>query len=202
MVQLTDPERNYHIFYQVSTSTMLTLPSGRLSCFSKVLLLCRGQMSEHPQSVCAAGLSTVSLQLIQQQTSAHPCSNRWDSLCQQHATSMPTIECMMLCLQLCDGASSAEKERWHLKPPQEFHYLNQSSCYNLPRVSNADEYRVGTPPQSAYPAYKAFSIQNLTSFQVALNATQLYVPAVCGCTMSKPFLPLCWCNLRKLNLAH
>jgi len=43
---------------------------------------------------------------------------------------------------LCDGASAAEKERWSLKPPQEFHYLNQSTCYNLPRVSNAEEYRV------------------------------------------------------------
>ncbi len=45
-------------------------------------------------------------------------------------------------LQLCDGATAAEKERWSLKAPQEFHYLNQSSCYNLPRVSNAEEYRV------------------------------------------------------------
>ncbi|KAL0034959.1 hypothetical protein WJX79_002631 [Trebouxia sp. C0005] len=43
--------------------------------------------------------------------------------------------------QLCDGATAAEKERWSLKAPQEFHYLNQSSCYNLPRVSNAEEYR-------------------------------------------------------------
>lgn len=48
-------------------------------------------------------------------------------------------------VQLCDGASSAERQRWFLKPPQEFHYLNQSTCYNLPRVSNADEYRVGFP---------------------------------------------------------
>lgn len=47
-----------------------------------------------------------------------------------------------VCLQLCDGASAAEKEKWSLRPPQEFHYLNQSSCYNLPRVSNAEEYRV------------------------------------------------------------
>ena len=52
-------------------------------------------------------------------------------------------QCRLHWLQLCDGASSAEKERWCLKPPQEFHYLNQSTCYNLPRVSNADEYRVG-----------------------------------------------------------
>lgn len=56
------------------------------------------------------------------------------------------------CLQLCDGASSAEKERWQLKPPQEFHYLNQSTCYDLPRVSNADEYRVS---QDLFCASKA-----------------------------------------------
>lgn len=53
---------------------------------------------------------------------------------------MPVCLCMRT--QLCDGASAAEKAAWHLKPAQEFHYLNQSSCYNLARVDNAEEYQV------------------------------------------------------------
>ncbi|MEW5300071.1 MAG: hypothetical protein WDW36_003028 [Sanguina aurantia] len=44
--------------------------------------------------------------------------------------------------QLCDGASAAEKAAWHLRPAQEFHYLNQSSCFTLPRVDNAEEYQL------------------------------------------------------------
>ncbi|KAK9844720.1 hypothetical protein WJX74_005896 [Apatococcus lobatus] len=43
--------------------------------------------------------------------------------------------------QLCYGASEEERERWSLKNAQDFHYLNQSSCYDLPRVSNAKEYQ-------------------------------------------------------------
>ncbi|KAK9815009.1 hypothetical protein WJX73_004719 [Symbiochloris irregularis] len=42
--------------------------------------------------------------------------------------------------QICDGASSAERAAWHLKPAKEFKLLNQSSCYTLPRVDNAEEY--------------------------------------------------------------
>jgi len=36
-----------------------------------------------------------------------------------------------------------EAERWHLGPPEDFHYLNQSSCYQLTSMgSNAEQYAV------------------------------------------------------------
>lgn len=56
--------------------------------------------------------------------------------CQLSMTSMP------LCLQICDGATSAERTAWQLKPAKEFKLLNQSNCYTLPRVDNAEEYMV------------------------------------------------------------
>ncbi|GAB4821968.1 hypothetical protein N2152v2_009014 [Parachlorella kessleri] len=43
--------------------------------------------------------------------------------------------------QLCDGASEAERKLYFLRPAQEFHYLNQSTCYALSGVSNAEEYK-------------------------------------------------------------
>lgn len=49
-------------------------------------------------------------------------------------------------LQLCDGASPEERERWFLRPAQEFHYLNQSTCYDIPGDSNAEEYKVSRCP--------------------------------------------------------
>jgi hypothetical protein len=36
--------------------------------------------------------------------------------------------------QLCYGATPEQKARFRLKPAQEFHYLRQSSCYELPGV--------------------------------------------------------------------
>lgn len=45
-------------------------------------------------------------------------------------------------LQLCDGASVEERARWFLKPAQEFRYLNQSTCFDIPGDSNAEEYQV------------------------------------------------------------
>lgn len=45
-------------------------------------------------------------------------------------------------LQICDGASPEERTRWKLKPANEFHYLNQSSCYEIPGDSNAEEFSV------------------------------------------------------------
>lgn len=44
--------------------------------------------------------------------------------------------------QLCDGASAEERKRWMLKPAQEFNYLNQSTCFDIPGDSNAEEYKV------------------------------------------------------------
>ena len=87
-----------------------------------------------------------------------------DSTARQTALpcSSPTagLRCCAHCLQLCDGASPAEQQAWHLLPAKEFHYLNQSSCYNLPRVSNAEEYTVSVmlisghrlPPWGVLPA--------------------------------------------------
>ena len=49
-------------------------------------------------------------------------------------------------VQLCDGASSAERKAWFLEPAQKFRYLNQSSCFSLPRVDNAAEYQVAPRP--------------------------------------------------------
>ena len=49
---------------------------------------------------------------------------------------------MLSWLQICDGCSDEERRLWSLKPAKEFHYLNQSSCYTLPRVDNAEEYKV------------------------------------------------------------
>ena len=43
--------------------------------------------------------------------------------------------------QLCDGTSPAERAALHLLPAREFRYLSQSSCFELPGVSNAEEYR-------------------------------------------------------------
>ena len=56
-------------------------------------------------------------------------------------------------MQLCDGASPAERASWQLGAPEEYHYLNQSSCTQLKGVDNAEEYKVqcnalcpATPP--------------------------------------------------------
>mmetsp|Transcript_16539 Transcript_16539/g.49488 ORF Transcript_16539/g.49488 Transcript_16539/m.49488 type:complete len:1726 (-) Transcript_16539:622-5799(-) len=43
--------------------------------------------------------------------------------------------------QLCDGATPEEAELWRLQPANTFKYLNRSTCYTLPRVDNAEEYR-------------------------------------------------------------
>lgn len=48
----------------------------------------------------------------------------------------------LLPLQLCDGASAEERARWFLKPAQEFRYLNQSTCFEIPGDSNAEDYQV------------------------------------------------------------
>ncbi|GJP38325.1 hypothetical protein CLOM_g22778 [Closterium sp. NIES-68] len=43
--------------------------------------------------------------------------------------------------QLCSGASPEEVEKLKLAPAETFHYLNQSSCFELPgKDTNADEY--------------------------------------------------------------
>jgi myosin-5 len=55
-------------------------------------------------------------------------------------------------MQLCDGASPQERQRWFLRPAQEFNYLNQSTCYDIPGDSNAEEYKViGNAPAANLP---------------------------------------------------
>eukprot|EP00899_Mesostigma_viride_P015795 jgi/Mesvir1/24216/Mv10927-RA.2 len=43
--------------------------------------------------------------------------------------------------QLCDGADAEERDAYKLDKPSTFRYLNQSTCYNLDGVNNAEEYR-------------------------------------------------------------
>lgn len=57
-------------------------------------------------------------------------------------------------LQLCDGASAEERARWFLKPAQEFHYLNQSTCFDIPGDSNAEEYQV----RPAWPGHSSSTL--------------------------------------------
>jgi hypothetical protein len=57
------------------------------------------------------------------------------------------------CLQLCEGATPEERKRWFLKPASEFHYLNQSTCYQLPRVDNAEEFQVRLANLDNMPTY-------------------------------------------------
>ena len=42
--------------------------------------------------------------------------------------------------QLCDGATSAEREAWNLKEARDFRYLSMSSCFELEGCNNAEEY--------------------------------------------------------------
>ncbi|KAG1657561.1 hypothetical protein FOA52_006761 [Chlamydomonas sp. UWO 241] len=67
--------------------------------------------------------------------------------------------------QLCDGASPEERARWRLRPVREYHYLNRSTCFELPRVDNAAEFRdtvramtaVGIPPDEREAVFRCVS---------------------------------------------
>ncbi len=48
--------------------------------------------------------------------------------------------------QVCDGAEPEERAEWELLDAREFKYLNKSSTFTLPRVDNAEEYRVRRQP--------------------------------------------------------
>jgi myosin-5 len=56
-------------------------------------------------------------------------------------------------VQLCDGASPEERQRWFLRPAQEFHYLNQSTCFDIPGDSNAEEYKVSLHQANTLAAF-------------------------------------------------
>ena len=51
-------------------------------------------------------------------------------------------------MQLCAGASPEERAAWQLGAAADFHYLNQSSCYELAGVDSADEYKARPAPTS------------------------------------------------------
>lgn len=53
--------------------------------------------------------------------------------------------------QICDGASKEQAARWYLQAATQFRYLNQSTCYELPGVNNAEEFQVrcSWPPAAA-----------------------------------------------------
>jgi hypothetical protein len=59
---------------------------------------------------------------------------------------------LVAAVQLCDGASPEERQRWFLRPAQEFHYLNQSTCFDIPGDSNAEEYKVSPKQAQAVAA--------------------------------------------------
>ena len=65
--------------------------------------------------------------------------------------------------QLCDGATTEEREAWNLKDAKHFRYLSTSSCFELEGCSNADEYVktrhamdiVGIPRETQECVFKA-----------------------------------------------
>ena len=60
-------------------------------------------------------------------------------------------------MQLCDGATPEEQEKWRLQPANTFRYLNRSTCFTLPRVDNAEEYRVRTLIPMRLPHYSSIN---------------------------------------------
>eukprot|EP00983_Pelagomonas_calceolata_P108781 1159492-Pelagomonas_calceolata.AAC.5 len=54
--------------------------------------------------------------------------------------NVPCVHCLGG-FQLCDGASPEERQRWRLTKASDYHYLSQSSCYELSGVDNAEEYK-------------------------------------------------------------
>ncbi len=67
--------------------------------------------------------------------------------------------------QLCDGATSAEREAWNLKDARDFRYLSTSSCFELEGCSNGEEYVktrhameiVGIPIETQECVFKAIA---------------------------------------------
>jgi hypothetical protein len=49
--------------------------------------------------------------------------------------------------QLCEGASPAERQKWFLGKASDYRYLNQSTCFQLTGVDNAEEYKVSMTPR-------------------------------------------------------
>lgn len=47
-------------------------------------------------------------------------------------------------MQLTDGASAEQRTQWRLKTAQEYRYLNQSTCFQLPGTDNAEDFKVRT----------------------------------------------------------
>lgn len=55
--------------------------------------------------------------------------------------SVGAVLASFLGCRVLDAGCWQEVERWHLGPPESFHYLNQSSCFELEgKESNAEQY--------------------------------------------------------------
>jgi len=44
--------------------------------------------------------------------------------------------------QLCAGASDEQRSMFEIRPPEDFHYLNQSGCVRMPHVNDSNEFEV------------------------------------------------------------
>jgi len=67
--------------------------------------------------------------------------------------------------QLCEGASVEQRARWKLSAAADYFYLNQSTCFELPGVNNAEEFkctvhamtRVGIPEADQEAIFRTVS---------------------------------------------
>ncbi|GFR45863.1 hypothetical protein Agub_g7314 [Astrephomene gubernaculifera] len=90
--------------------------------------------------------------------------------------------------QLCDGASPTQRAAWRLKSAQEYRYLNQSTCFQLPGTDNAEDFkrtnyameRVGIPEADREAIFRTVAaILHLGNiqFQAGPEESALVVPA-------------------------
>lgn len=45
---------------------------------------------------------------------------------------------------MLDGASVTERKKWHLKDKIQYHYIDQSSCLEIPSVNDKEEFTLLT----------------------------------------------------------
>jgi myosin heavy subunit len=79
---------------------------------------------------------------------------------------MQIIACVCDRLQLCAGADADERERWRLRSPDHFHFVNQSGCYDLKEVA----VRAMPLPISLRCSYRVFRLQDVDEYKVTRAA--------------------------------